>query len=102
MGAHLKLSTAHRSAIENQIEILLALLDQMDGDLDLEPEEDVCSAHDDGCGVVTLNGHRRWGSEQDGEYLDPVYATDQSAGPINHPAANRIHPAASMAMANPS
>ena len=99
MGAHFKLTAAHRSAIEEQVETLIALLDAMDGDVDREAEEDVCSAHDDGCGLVMVNGERRWGSERDEEYLAPVYAADQSPGPINYPEASRIHRAMEMAMA---
>ena len=38
----------NREAIENQIEALLCLLDEMDGDPDIEDsDEDCCSAHDD-------------------------------------------------------
>jgi hypothetical protein len=36
-----------RAAIEKAIESLIAVLDAMDGDPDLEPEEDRCAAYDD-------------------------------------------------------
>src|SRR3546814_14710174 len=43
--------TAHvvdRAFVEGEIERLIALLDRLDGDPDLELEEDCCEAHDDG------------------------------------------------------
>lgn len=59
----LRISPRDREAIENEIERLLAVLDDLDGDPDLEPEQDVDGAHDDGCGPVYINGHKHWGAE---------------------------------------
>ncbi|MBP7334933.1 hypothetical protein [Niveispirillum sp.] len=41
------LSQASRADIEAAIEALIARLDSLDGDPDLEPETDGCDAHDD-------------------------------------------------------
>ncbi len=54
-----------RQAIEGAIETLIALLDAIDGDPDLEPETDMCSAGDDGCGPVWRMGELHWGSVWD-------------------------------------
>lgn len=63
-----------RFAIECQIEALIELLDQEDGDCDLEPEDD-CAVDDKPC------DHH--------ENLFPQYAADQSAGPVNYSVASR-------------
>lgn len=57
-----------RFAIEAQIEALIELLDQEDGDCDLEPDDDM-AVDDMPCDIH--------------ENLRPLYAIDQSAGPIN-------------------
>ena len=65
-----------RYAVEAQIEALIALLDDEDGDPDLEPEDDfgVCD------------------TPHDQEHpLVPAYGIDQSAGPVNHAIACQMH-----------
>lgn len=63
-----------RYAIECQIEALIALLDEEDGDTDLEPEDDK--------GIDDM--------PHDQEHqLIPVYGIDQSEGPSNYDAASR-------------
>jgi hypothetical protein len=54
-------------SIERLTEGLISSLDAIDGDPDLEPEEDRCEAGDDGCAPVWVMGRRHWGSgaEQD-------------------------------------
>lgn len=58
----LRIGYEDRKAIEEEVERLLTVLDDLDGDPDLEPETDLCTAGDDGCGEFYLNGPR-WGSE---------------------------------------
>lgn len=77
-----------RDVIEQEIERLIALLDHIDGDRDLEPETDFCLAGDDGCGMV----RGTWGSEhEDYSPVLPRYGTDQSLGPVNEAEAWRDH-----------
>ncbi|TKD52061.1 hypothetical protein [Sphingomonas baiyangensis] len=65
----------------SRVEILIARLDRIDPDPDLEdddpdtsveddprgfdPETDVCEAGDDGCGFHMLGGHSGWGADSD-------------------------------------
>lgn len=42
-------------------------MDELDGDPDLEPEQDQCEAGDDGCGPIYRHGAIHWGAAQDGE-----------------------------------
>lgn len=99
MGAHFKLTRQHRAAIEDQIEALIAMLDALDGDPDLEPEDDVCAARDDGCGPFYVQGRRLWGSiDEDPGVLRPIYGSDQTAGPINYADASRAHRASEMGL----
>lgn len=44
---------------------LIDAIDSADGDADLEPKMDCCSAADDGAGPVIVHGHLRWGSDYD-------------------------------------
>ena len=44
-------------------ERLIERLDLLDGDPDLEPEEDSCEAGDDGCGMIIRHGVRFWGAD---------------------------------------
>ncbi|MEH3046161.1 hypothetical protein [Sphingomonas adhaesiva] len=84
------LTPGQRAAIEGQIETLIAFLDLADGDTDSEPEHDVDEAHDDGCGPIVLQGRTVWGAVDDEPYRYsplPIYALDQTRGPINHAAA---------------
>lgn len=55
---------ACRAAIEQEIEILIELLDTIDGDPDLEEDSgDMCEAGDDGCGFFKGGmGRVGWGS----------------------------------------
>ena len=66
----LGLTRHDRKAIERQIEALIALLDAIDGDPDLEDDE----LHDDPLDV---------GEEVDFYAMLPRYALDQTEGPIN-------------------
>ena len=54
-----------RHELEAVTERLIERLDEIDGDVDLESEEDCCDAGDDGCGPVTRHGHVYWGSDRD-------------------------------------
>lgn len=54
-----------RHDLENLTERLIDRLDEIDGDPELEPEEDMCIARDDGCGAIIRNGQTQWGSERD-------------------------------------
>lgn len=72
-----------RKAISDQIETLIGLLDAMDGDFDLEPEEDYCVAGDDGCAPLILNGRTHWGSPDEAAVIVARYGIDQSLGPVN-------------------
>lgn len=58
-----------RPEIERLAEGLIAGLDALDGDPDLEPEQDRCLAGDDGCAPVWRNGRRVWGSDWDEQTL---------------------------------
>lgn len=66
----LGLSSRDRRAVEQQIEALIDLLDELDGDPDLEAEHD---DHDD-C---------EWGEPLNYAHVLPVYGIDQSVGPLN-------------------
>lgn len=66
----LGLSALDRCVIERQIEDLIALLDQIDGDCDLEDDE----LHDDPLDL---------GEPREFAMMLPVYGTDQSRGPVN-------------------
>lgn len=59
----------NRQAIEDQIERLIGLLDEIDGDPDMEPDHEDYDACD-------------LGEPQTYEDELPVYAIDQSLGPI--------------------
>ena len=73
-----------RGELEDVIERLIDELDRRDGDFDLELEEDVCEAGDDGCGPIIRHGHTHWGSDWDEQgVVKPRYGLDQSLGPIN-------------------
>lgn len=56
-----------RAAIEATIEELIAMLDEIDGDPDLEPEEDMCVAGDDGCGFHRAGWWSGWGARDEEE-----------------------------------
>ena len=74
----LGLSRIDRKAIEQQIEALIALLDTIDGDPDLEEDE--------------LNGDPLdLGEAVECYDVLPRYAVDQSAGPINRREAQWMH-----------
>jgi hypothetical protein len=72
-----------RAELEAFVASAIDLLDSIDGDADLEPEEDRCEAGDDGCGcfVGGQAGGVHWGSahEAAGELLPvPTYGVDQT------------------------
>jgi len=66
----LGLSSLDRKAVEQQIEALIDLLDQLDGDPDMEEDElagdPLDLGEDDGC-----------------MKMRPLYGVDQSRGPVN-------------------
>lgn len=75
---HLGLTAPDRKAIEQQIDALIALLDEFDGDADLEPDHDSYDPCDHG--------------EPDMFHPTlPIYGTDQSVGPINGDAIFEVH-----------
>lgn len=74
----LGLSAPDRQAIEQQIEALISLLDEIDGDPDLEPDHDSYDPCDHGEPDMF---HRTL----------PTYGADQSAGPINGDAIFEVH-----------
>jgi hypothetical protein len=63
LSQSLPLLTRHE--LEDVIERLIDELDRRDGDLEREPEEDYCTAGDDGCGLMVVQGRRFWGSVED-------------------------------------
>lgn len=88
-----------RRALERRIDVLIGLLDAMDGDPDFEDDdpledgdtseeddaaeddfEDMCIAGDDGCGPVWRNGHLHYGHDDERfeTILAPVYGLDQT------------------------
>jgi hypothetical protein len=67
----LGLSAFDRKAIERQIEELIALLDQVDGDVDLEDDE----LHEDPLDL---------GEAPNVHGMMPRYGADQSVGPNNY------------------
>lgn len=73
-----------RAELARLTERLIDRMDEMDGDPDLEPEQDVDDAHDDGCGPVHKHGLTFWGAAEDDPGRDyiPIYGNDQSAGPL--------------------
>jgi len=77
MGIHAQFALVNRAAIEAEIERLIAMLDDLDGDCDLE--------EDDPAGGNVLDMEL----DEDAEALRPLYAEDQSAGPINALTANQ-------------
>jgi hypothetical protein len=87
----LGLSAFDRAAIEAKIEELIALLDDLDGDADLEPEQDMCAAGDDGCGFHRAGERRGWGADDDARYFrgEPLYGVDQTKGPLQIRETNR-------------
>lgn len=71
---------------------MIERMDELDGDTDLEAEQDFCLAGDDGCGPVYRDGKQYWGSKDAGaspHIPKPIYGDDQSKGPINEEAAWR-------------
>lgn len=75
---HLGLSAFDRKAVERQIEALIDLLDQIDGDADLEPDHDAY----DPCDYGEPDLYHR---------TLPAYAIDQSTGPLNADAIFEAH-----------
>ncbi len=71
-----------RFAIEEQIEALIALLDEDDGDPELE---------DDDPAGGNVEDERQMGEGQEYYRLVPEYAADQTLGPLNEIEAYRQH-----------
>lgn len=72
-----------RRALAETIALAIDRMDAMDGDPDLEPEEDRCAAGDDGCAPMWVMGQRFWGSiaeaaESDRNLPKPRYGIDQT------------------------
>lgn len=85
------LDQAARLQIEEEVERLLALLDAADGDCDLEDD-------DPSGDPLDLVGEA---SSDDGRGLlltPPVWALDQTEGPVNHQQAQREYLAAEMGL----
>lgn len=80
MGAHFRITPAHRGRIEDQIEALIALLDRDDGDPDLEDDDPAGDPLDERGEAQTEDGTELLRTR-------PLYALDQSLGPINETAA---------------
>lgn len=82
-------ATFNRTTIASAVEVLIAVLDTMDGDPDfeeepdLEPEDDRCEAGDDGCGAFVRHGQVYWGSIENESHEHPRYGEDQSKGPLS-------------------
>lgn len=102
----LPLPPMNRRAIEDQIELLIALLDATDGDPDLEEDcEDRCSAGEDDAALFSQGwmgyDHFHFLPDENEEEDDaagddcyrllPLYGVDQSRGPLNHIEAERAH-----------
>lgn len=75
-----------RAELSRLVTRMIDRMDEIDGDPDLEAEEDVDEAHDDGCDPVYVRGQLRWGATDDaeGRHHIPVYGIDQSAGPLRN------------------
>lgn len=95
----------NRRAVEDCIEFLIAALDTADGDVEMEDgDQDCCAAHDDCLGQAYFlcgAGDGLAGDPDDAEdddpgggdvvdephdrheNLKPIYAVDQSTGPVN-------------------
>jgi hypothetical protein len=86
-----KFRLANRGAIADEIERLIAILDTVDGDPDLEPEHDMCLAGDDGCGFHQCGALVGWGNDHDEMATAPIYGLDQSRGPVNEHEAYVAH-----------
>lgn len=72
-----------RHDLEDLTERLIDRLDEIDGDPDLEPEQDRCEASGDGCGPLITDGEVRWGSEWDSDVgLVADYGIDQTREPL--------------------
>jgi hypothetical protein len=51
--------------IAEAVEVLIDVLDMLGGDAELEDDDpDACTASDDGCGPVPMNGQVYWGSDE--------------------------------------
>lgn len=84
MGVHADFRTLlwNRDQIEEEIERLIALIDQDDGDCDVE---------DDDPAGGNVEDERQLAEGGDYYRLPPRYGIDQSAGPINETDAYRQH-----------
>ena len=93
----LPLPPMRRRAIEDQIELLIALLDASDGDPDWEEDcEDRCRAGEDDAAIFSheVMGYDHFLPDENAEEDDaagddfyrllPRYGVDQSRGPLNH------------------
>lgn len=88
MGLHAQFALANRRAIADEIERLIALLDIVDGDCDLEDDDPAGSDNEDAEGDHGRGLLREL----------PRYGVDQSAGPINYARAERDHQAETMGL----
>jgi hypothetical protein len=76
-----------RETLRELVALAIDRMDAMDGDPDLEPEEDRCEAGDDGCGLFSRwRGGTWWGSTEDAgkELPVPRYGVDQTGPIIGH------------------
>lgn len=68
-----------RAQLEALIENAIAMLDDLDGDFDLEDgDDDRCITGDDGMHRMFVNGRWHWGSQEDEHDQAPDYGVDQT------------------------
>lgn len=85
-----RLAGLSRDEIAALAELAIDALDAMDGDTDLEPDDDdLCEAADDGCAPVFRGGHVWWGSIEEGAQSSrhlpkPRYGIDQTHPIVGH------------------
>lgn len=60
-----RLAGLDRNALAELASLAIDRLDAIDGDCDLEAEDDCCEAGDDGTGPVLFGGQVHWGSTHD-------------------------------------
>lgn len=78
-----RLSGLGRAQLAELAQLAIDRLDAIDGDCDLEPEDDRCSAGDDGCSPFWIDGRAWWGSLADAETSrhlpKPRYGVNQTS-----------------------
>lgn len=82
MGIHARFNLANRAAIEAEIERLISMLDDLDGDCDIE-EDDPAGGN--------VEDERQAAEGEEFFRLLPRYGLDQTLGPINELEAYGLH-----------